>query len=80
MVPHHFVPGVVASVSDRRRPEPGVERGGLAGIAAADQVLLQPTPLILKDGRIANVSIHVVAFPQGQSALGSARCPSSCAR
>jgi flagellar motor protein MotB len=30
-----------------------------------------PTPLILKDGRIANVSVHVVAFAQGGSALDS---------
>ncbi len=32
--------------------------------------LLQPTPLVLKDGRIANVSIHVVPFAPGRAELG----------
>ena len=43
-----------------------------AAAQTAGDALLAPTPLILKDGRIANVSVHVVGFPQGQSALGSA--------
>jgi outer membrane protein OmpA-like peptidoglycan-associated protein len=46
--------------------------GAAAAAAAEGAALLPPTPLILKDGRIANVSIHVVGFPQGQSALASA--------
>jgi len=45
---------------------------GAEAEAAEGELLLPATPLILKDGRIANVSIHVVAFPQGQSALASA--------
>ena len=40
--------------------------------AVADERLLQPTPLILKDGRIANVSVHVLSFAPGQSVLGPA--------
>ncbi len=40
--------------------------------AVADEGLLQPTPLILKDGRIANVSVHVLSFAPGQSVLGPA--------
>jgi hypothetical protein len=32
--------------------------------------LLQPTPLVLKDGRIASVSIHVVPFAPGRAELG----------
>ena len=32
--------------------------------------LLQPTPLVLKDGRIASVSIHVVPFAPGRADLG----------
>ena len=32
--------------------------------------LLQPTPLVLKDGRIASVSIHEVAFAPGRADLG----------
>jgi hypothetical protein len=39
---------------------------------AGDDTLLQPTPLVLKDGRIANVSVHVLSFPPGQSVLGAA--------
>jgi hypothetical protein len=37
--------------------------------AAEAEPLLQPTPLVLKDGRIANVSIHVVPFAPGQAEL-----------
>jgi hypothetical protein len=37
--------------------------------AAVAEPLLQPTPLVLKDGRIANVSIHVVPFAPGQAEL-----------
>jgi hypothetical protein len=39
---------------------------------AGGETLLQPTPLVLKDGRIANVSVHVLSFPPGQSVLGAA--------
>jgi outer membrane protein OmpA-like peptidoglycan-associated protein len=42
-----------------------------APAAPSDETLLQPTPLILKDGRIANVSVHVLAFPPGESMLGA---------
>ena len=49
-----------------------LDLGAAAETRAADDVLLRPTPLILKDGRIANVSVHNVAFPSGQSALGPA--------
>jgi hypothetical protein len=31
--------------------------------------LLQPTPLVLKDGRIANVSIHLLPFNAGEGQL-----------
>jgi hypothetical protein len=34
-----------------------------AAAQTASDALLAPTPLILKDGRIANVSVHVVGFP-----------------
>ena len=44
----------------------------LSAAAAVGDVLLQPTPLILKDGRIANVSVHVVAFGHGQAAMDTA--------
>jgi outer membrane protein OmpA-like peptidoglycan-associated protein len=37
--------------------------------AAEGEPLLRPTPLVLKDGRIANVSIHVVPFAPGRSEL-----------
>jgi flagellar motor protein MotB len=50
----------------------GLSLGAAAETAAAGDSLLSPTPLILKDGRIANVSVHVVAFGQGGSALDSA--------
>jgi hypothetical protein len=40
-----------------------------AGAAVAPEALLQPTPLVLKDGRIANVSIHVLPFESGAGAL-----------
>jgi outer membrane protein OmpA-like peptidoglycan-associated protein len=46
--------------------------GALARSGAAEDARRQATPRILKDGRIANVSVHVVSFPQGESALGSA--------
>jgi hypothetical protein len=39
--------------------------------AAEAEPLLQPTPLVLKDGRIANVSIHVVPFAPGRSELAT---------
>ena len=47
----------------------GLSFGAAAAAAAAGDSLLSPTPLILKDGRIANVSVHVVAFAEGGSAL-----------
>ncbi len=46
--------------------------GAAADARAADDALLRPTPLVLKDGRIANVSVHTVTFPSGQSVLGPA--------
>ena len=39
--------------------------------AAQAEPLLRPTPLVLKDGRIANVSIHVVPFAPGRSELAA---------
>jgi hypothetical protein len=39
--------------------------------AAAAEPLLRPTPLVLKDGRIANVSIHVLPFAPGQAELAA---------
>jgi flagellar motor protein MotB len=50
----------------------GLSLGAVAETTAAGDSLLSPTPLILKDGRIANVSVHVVAFGQGGSALDAA--------
>jgi outer membrane protein OmpA-like peptidoglycan-associated protein len=49
----------------------GLSLAAAAETTAAGDSLLSPTPLILKDGRIANVSVHVVAFAQGGSALDS---------
>jgi outer membrane protein OmpA-like peptidoglycan-associated protein len=51
---------------------------GLLALAALErpvqarqpEPLLQPTPLVLKDGRIASVSIHVVPFAPGRADLG----------
>jgi hypothetical protein len=51
---------------------------GLIALVAAErplqarqaEPLLQPTPLVLKDGRIASVSIHVVPFAPGRGDLG----------
>ena len=40
-----------------------------ARAAVAPEALLQPTPLVLKDGRIANVSIHVLPFDTGTGEL-----------
>ena len=45
-----------------------VERSSHASQA---EPLLQSTPLVLKDGRIANVSIHVVPFAPGRSELAA---------
>ena len=51
---------------------------GLIGVIVAErpvqaagqaEPLLRPTPLVLKDGRIANVSIHEVPFARGQAGL-----------
>jgi hypothetical protein len=43
--------------------------GAPARAAVASAALLQPTPLVLKDGRIANVSIHVLPFANGEGQL-----------
>jgi hypothetical protein len=51
---------------------------GLIALTAAErplqarqaEPLLQPTPLVLKDGRIASVAIHVVPFAPGRADLG----------
>jgi outer membrane protein OmpA-like peptidoglycan-associated protein len=40
-----------------------------ARAAVGPEALLQPTPLVLKDGRIANVSIHVLPFDTGNDQL-----------
>jgi outer membrane protein OmpA-like peptidoglycan-associated protein len=50
----------------------GLGLGAPAGAAAPDETLLQPTPLILKDGRIANVAVYVVRFPPGNARLDPA--------
>ena len=51
---------------------------GLLGVLAAErpmqaagqaEPLLRPTPLVLKDGRIANVSIHEVPFAPGRAEI-----------
>jgi hypothetical protein len=42
---------------------------GPARAAVGPDVVLQPTPLVLKDGRIANVSIHVLPFDSGNGEL-----------
>ena len=39
--------------------------------AQEGEPLLRPTPLVLKDGRIANVSIHVVPFAPGRAELAA---------
>jgi flagellar motor protein MotB len=49
----------------------GLSLTAAAETTAAGHSLLSPTPLILKDGRIANVSVHVVTFAQGGSSLDS---------
>ena len=43
--------------------------GRPASAAPATEALLPPTPLVLKDGRIANVSIHILPFVAGDSEL-----------
>jgi flagellar motor protein MotB len=40
-----------------------------ARAAVGPEALLQPTPLVLKDGRIANVSIHLLPFNTGEGEL-----------
>ena len=50
----------------------GLGLGAPASAAAPDETLLQPTPLILKDGRIANVAVYVVRFPPGGARLDPA--------
>ncbi len=43
-----------------------------AGAAVGAEDLLEPTPLVLKDGRIANVSIYVLPFDNGHGELAGA--------
>jgi hypothetical protein len=43
--------------------------GRPASAAPATEALLPPTPLVLKDGRIANVSIHILPFVAGDTQL-----------
>jgi outer membrane protein OmpA-like peptidoglycan-associated protein len=43
--------------------------GAPARAAVSPEALLPPTPLVLKDGRIANVSIHVLPFDNGEGEL-----------
>jgi outer membrane protein OmpA-like peptidoglycan-associated protein len=50
----------------------GMALSAPAQAAVAGDTLLEPTPLILKDGRIANVSVYVLGFAPGQSVLGTA--------
>jgi outer membrane protein OmpA-like peptidoglycan-associated protein len=44
-----------------------------AAVGAAERIggLLDATPLILKDGRIARVSVHTVPFVEGESAMSA---------
>ncbi len=42
---------------------------GPVDAAVGQETLLPPTPLVLKDGRIANVSIHVLPFDRGDGEL-----------
>ena len=53
----------------------GLAVGLLFGLPAVAQsradVLLPPTPLILKDGRIANVSVHLVPFAPGATEVAA---------
>ena len=44
--------------------------GAAARAAIGPEALLPPTPLVLKDGRIADVSIHVLPFDNGAGELG----------
>jgi hypothetical protein len=39
--------------------------------AAATEPLLRPTPLVLKDGRLAKVSVHILPFAPGEADLAS---------
>lgn len=48
--------------------------GALSGIAASPGKMLEATPLVLKDGRIAEVTVHTIPFP------GDAMAPSSDTR
>ncbi|MGH6945372.1 MAG: hypothetical protein ACREH6_14270 [Geminicoccaceae bacterium] len=50
----------------------GLTPHGAARAAAHDGTLLQPTPLILKDGRIADVSVHLVPFVAGAAEVAPA--------
>src|SRR5918996_3396922 len=43
--------------------------GAAARAAVGPEALLPPTPLVLKDGRIADVSIHVLPFDNGAGEL-----------
>ena len=59
--------------SHLRRPgaAPGLLPAQGSRHAAAAEPLLRPTPLVLKDGRIANVSIHVLRFAAGRAELAA---------
>ncbi|HEX6143641.1 MAG TPA: hypothetical protein VFZ01_13050 [Geminicoccaceae bacterium] len=48
----------------------GIMAAAFAGPVHAE--LLRPTPLILKDGRIASVSVHVLPFAAGAAAIDDA--------
>ena len=48
----------------------GIMAAAIAGPVHAE--LLRPTPLILKDGRIASVSVHVLPFAAGAAAIDDA--------
>ena len=51
----------------------GVSMAGSPALAAVPaQPLLRPTPLVLKDGRIASVSIYRVPFAPGDTQVGTA--------
>jgi len=49
----------------------GLLLGQPVGAQSRDDVLLAPTPLILKDGRIAHVSVHVVPFASGATEVAA---------
>ena len=74
MIPRRTVqiPMLVRALLNAAAMSVGLALSAPGQAAVADQSVLQPTPLILKDGRIASVSVHVLSFPPGQSVLGPA--------